>query len=210
MGRGECLCAFCLGSLSLKPGTCPHCAYSYEGQGECPECSHRKLYIDGMYALGPYLGNLKMLIQDFKYKEKKVLAEFFAPLLVQGIISRLDSGQWMVPCGVVPIPLHINRRNQRGFNQAELLSQKIACHLGFPMMKALDRVKDTESQAQLGRRERISNLRGAFRLVDAAVSPAKCLLIVDDIFTSGATINEAARVLRQGGVEFLYAVVIGR
>ncbi|UNC90765.1 ComF family protein [Candidatus Contubernalis alkaliaceticus] len=210
IGRGEFLCVSCLESISLKPGICPYCAYFYESEGECPECSHRKLYIDGMYALGPYLGNLKRLIQVFKYQEKKELAEFFAPLLIQGIISRVDSGQWRVPCGVVPIPLHITRKEQRGFNQAELLSEKIASHLNLPLMKVLSRVKDTESQARLGRRERISNLQGAFCLVEGEASQLKCLLVVDDIFTSGATINEAAGVLRQGGAKYLYAAVIGR
>jgi len=219
LGGGEFVCDPCLESLFSETEACPICAYAYGSGRECPECSHRELYIDGMLALGPYGGNLKRLIQDFKYQGKKELVNLFTPYLVRGINARIQLGQWLVPCGVIPIPLCAGRLEERGFNQAELLAEEAASQLGLPLMNVLVRVKDTESQARLGRRERAVNLQGAFRLREEKLSDAlkekpisqvKSLLLIDDIFTSGATMNEAARVLRQGGVEILYAAVIGR
>lgn len=217
--RKEFLCISCRESLFSKTEACPVCAYPHGRGKECPECRHRKLYIDGMFALGPYRGNLKRLIQEFKYQGKQEMVHFFTPYIVQGITSRIHSGHWPVPDGLVPIPLCAGRLTQRGFNQAELLAEEAALRLEFPLMNVLVRIKETESQVRLGRRDRAANLRGAFCLMKEEMqSPGneegslqeKTLIIIDDIFTSGATINEAARVLRQGGSKKLYAVVIGR
>lgn len=219
IGRGEFLCGSCLESFFFETDTCPICAYAFSPGRECPQCSHRTLYLDGMLALGPYRGNLKKLILEYKYQGKKELVDFFTPFLVQGIASRIQSGQWVAPGGIVPVPLCARRLEERGFNQAELLAKEAASRLNIPLMDVLVRVKDTESQTRLGRRERAANLQGAFCLgedamppgsKERAISQVKSLLLVDDIFTSGATMNEAARVLRQGGVEILYAAVIGR
>ena len=217
--RKEFLCTSCRESLFSETEACPVCAYPHGRGRKCPECRHRKLYIDGMFALGSYGGNLKRLIQEFKYQGRQEVVHFFTPYMVQGISTRIHSGQWLDPDGLVPIPLCAGRLKQRGFNQAELLAKEAALHLGIPLLNVLARVKDTESQTRLGRKERAANLRGAFRLMEDEIHShwgekpsfqGKTLILVDDIFTSGATINEAARVLRRGGVGKLYAAVIGR
>jgi len=206
---GKTVCFSCQEKLDLSSGGCSFCSYSDHTWGSCSWCTDKDLYVSGIYALGPYRGNLKKLIKMYKYEGKKEVADFFIPYLAEEIGLQIKTKNWLSPEGIVPIPLHSRRLKERRFNQARILADKLAIHLDVPVLDVLKRVRDTQTQTRLSRTERWENVQGAFKLAERE-KMANCLLVVDDICTSGATINEAARVLKEGGTQTLYAAVIGR
>lgn len=110
---------------------------------------------------------------------------------------------------VVPVPLHPIRLRERGYNQSLLLAREIARNISAPCRQLLKREKNTLIQAGLGRDARRQNVKGAFRLC-GEVAAGTCILLVDDIMTTGATVGEAAMLLKKGGASAVYVAVAAR
>lgn len=157
-----------------------------------------------------YTDGAKQLLQLFKYRGMESLA--------------IPIGEWMADVAVrqfnqLPIqmitfvPLHKDRLYERGFNQAELLARVIARKTGIHFADLLVRIVPTPSQAQRGRQERLYSLQEAFALnesVNQLVLQKTSLLLVDDVYTTGTTIRECAKVLKKAGVEQVYSVTFAR
>ncbi len=111
---------------------------------------------------------------------------------------------------VVPVPLHPARLRERGFNQAELLAKILAQKINVPLNGALERIRYTTTQTAFDRVERMENLRGSFRLRKKIGVRGLHVLLVDDILTTGSTLSECARVLREAGARSVYAVTAAR
>src|SRR4030095_16822756 len=111
---------------------------------------------------------------------------------------------------LVPVPLHPARLRERGFNQAELLGTILARKINVPLGCALERIRYTTTQTAFDRTERMENLRGAFRLRRKIDVRGLRVLLVDDILTTGSTLSECARVLREAGAQSIYAVTAAR
>jgi len=112
---------------------------------------------------------------------------------------------------VVPIPLHRKKLRERGFNQAELIAKVVAQHLQVRLTKGnLKRIKATVTQTSLDRKERRRNLREAFTVKNRDEFQAKNVLLVDDVYTTGTTIKEAARVLKEARVKDVYVFALAR
>jgi ComF family protein len=109
---------------------------------------------------------------------------------------------------VVPIPLSKSKLSRRGFNQAQLLAQEVAAGLNLPLGEILIKTKDTPAQARLNRREREKNLQRAFGVVNTDTIKGKTLLLIDDVFTTGATASATAELLRQGGAAEVLVLVL--
>ncbi|MDP2874400.1 MAG: ComF family protein [bacterium] len=107
------------------------------------------------------------------------------------------------------VPMFKKKEKQRGFNQAELIAQKIREMTGAKMLPLLEKVKDTSSQTKLDKTERLANVRGSFRRKEGIVYPSNVLL-VDDVWTSGATMKECAKVLRRSGVKRVFGFTLAR
>lgn len=158
-----------------------------------------------VYAAGLYRGLLHDLVIRLKYRREERLARFLADRMA----GALDPES--VYDLVLPIPLHIHRLRERGFNQALLLARRIGKGRRIPVDPfVLDKKWDTPSQARLPADERRKNLKGAFQLRDCAPVKGKKILIVDDVYTTGATIETAARLLVKAGAEAVEAVVAAR
>lgn len=156
-----------------------------------------------------YDGPIRSVIRQFKYRGWPSLAKKIRKYLEKYIKnSDLAAKNYLV----VPIPLHPDKLKERGFNQAELLSLEIADLLGLKTNKdILIRTKKTSAQAELKDYEkRKDNLAGAFRIEHPEQIAGKNLILVDDVFTSGATMNEAVRVLRLAGARKIIAFVIAK
>ncbi|MBI3318236.1 MAG: ComF family protein [Candidatus Omnitrophica bacterium] len=155
-----------------------------------------------------YEGVIKELILEMKYRGQLSLARPGAGWMtaaVQGAAEEL-SPEW-----IVPVPLHPARLRERTFNQAQALAQPLAQALKLPCRgDVLERRKPTPPQTGLSRLERLENVRGAFSLRPGAVVQASSVLLVDDVFTTGATLEACAQVLKKTGVSRVAAVTLAR
>ena len=114
------------------------------------------------------------------------------------------------PLVVIPVPLHKNRQDLRGFNQSELIARKLSKKLNLPGGCALARTKDTEAQVSLSREFRLTNLVGAFTCTDKEFITGKNILLVDDVATTLSTLNECARALKDAGAKKVWGIVVAR
>lgn len=201
------ICLNCLAAIPLYHYiVCPVCLARTPDTDEKPACHPDARYL---LAAASHYDNpaIKALIKQLKYHGWQGLADELARLAI-GIISARNMADFVV----LPIPLHPARQRERGFNQAELLAIKIARKLNLPIINQnLIRIKDTGAQARTADwRAREENVRNSFSVVRYEDARGKNILLIDDVFTSGATLNEAARVLKLAGAKKIIALVAAR
>jgi ComF family protein len=167
----------------------------------CARCRNQEPVIASARAVGPYEGSLRAIIHALKYDKRQSLAGPLGHLMVR-------SGEELLPGVdvVVPVPLHRGRRRERGFNQAE----ELARHLGLPWRRVLRRQRVTRSQADLPAHQRRSNVKDAFAERRGQPIQGLTVLLVDDVSTTGATLEACAHVLRQGGALEVRALTAAR
>ncbi|TSC84685.1 MAG: amidophosphoribosyltransferase [Parcubacteria group bacterium Gr01-1014_13] len=160
--------------------------------------------LDGITALFNYGDNtISKLIQMFKYNYLLEIADIF-----EKIITETKFNNTWTDFVIIPVPLHARRERERGLNQAEVLAMMFAKKFGLSINKNLNRVVYTVQQAKLSGEERRQNLKDAFVFKGGAV-PEKVLL-VDDVYTTGATMQECARVLKNNGVKVVWGLVLAK
>ena len=153
-------------------------------------------------------GVVREFIHRFKYNQHFYLRHP-ARRLAGGNAGRPADAGAAARC-LVPVPLHPARQRERDFNQAEVLARLLAERAGKPLLAALERTRYTTTQTQLDREERMENLRGAFRLRQHATVKGRHLLLIDDVFTTGSTVDECARVLQRGGAASVRVLTVAR
>lgn len=209
---GDFLCASCYDQvLFLDRQFCPICHRSAIDGLTHPGCA-KPWGLDGSLSASQYKGPMRKLIACFKYKPyvkavslviHKVLANYFAA----------EEAYFTEGNVISAVPLHWIRKNERGFNQAEILAKLVAEVFQLPFnCKILKRVKRTEPQASLSREGRQTNTRGAFELCDGAKELIKgcSFVMVDDVWTTGSTLKECGKVLKRAGAERVYALTLSR
>jgi len=151
---------------------------------------------------------LREVVQKFKYARKVSLGRPLGRLMARGCQAFLGE---IDPDVIVPVPLYPKRLRWRGFNQSVLLAREVSRAYGIPMDPfLLQRRRETAAQTQLAEEERRRNVRGAFMLDPDRPIRGKRVLIVDDVYTSGATVNECSRTLKQGGAKEIYVLTLAR
>lgn len=192
----------------LFPPRCPLChTYTHRRGDWCEPClqrvrAERRLgldartlqFLDSAYVLCRYRDSMKKLIHSLKYQRKFFYLPHIHTFLAQSTI--LDALSFDI---VVPIPLHTDKLKERGFNQTEKIFYPWILQKGFIWLDALERIKKTDPQYGLHRKERRENLRGAFMLKPGAAIKGIRILLLDDIFTTGATLGECAKILKNAG-----------
>ena len=175
---------------------------AYEGDGFCPTCLRSVRHFDRGISLLIHDDTAGKILYDLKYSNKRDNADMLvheAAARYGELISRWD------PDVLVPIPVYRKKKVQRGFNQAELLADLLSRYTGIPADPfMLIRSRETSPQKGLDRDQRVKNIRGAFEVTDGNCNSYRTVLLIDDIYTSGATISEAARILKVAGVETVY------
>jgi len=170
-----------------------------------------RLSLETIWSVGVYDEVLKELIHQFKYKEKKYLANPLGKLLVDFVEKYLKEERFDY---IVPIPLEKSRQKKRGYNQAELLARVLGEAVNKPILTHLvERRKKTKPQFGLKREERFENLSGAFEISESGeetIPPiaGKTILLLDDLATTGVTLNECAKTLKRVGVSEVYGLVL--
>src|SRR6266481_3620528 len=210
---GEHLCGECEAKVArIVPPFCAKCSEPFDGAitttFACANCAHRRLYFEAAVSAYRARGIVRHVILNFKYGRQIHLRHLVARWLVAAFDdARLRERRFDV---IVPVPLHPARERERGFNQAELLAEWLSDHLSLPSSPALQRIHYTTTQTAFDRSERMQNLRGAFRLRKKGDVRNSRVLLIDDVLTTGSTLSECARVLKEAGARSIYAATAAR
>ncbi|MEA2601251.1 MAG: hypothetical protein QOF89_2243 [Acidobacteriota bacterium] len=211
------LCGSCRAALSPVPAqACAVCARPLAGHAlpagyRCGSCRQNPPAYDRLIALWSYRPPLDAVVQAFKFRRLDYLGRHLAAALAAELGSGIGRiGDIGDIDRVVPVPLHWRRRLTRGYNQAERIARPLAGFLGLPFAAALVRGRATPPQSLLGREERLANLRQAFRVPRPDEVRKLRILLIDDVATTGATLDAAARTLKRAGAAAVTALVAGR
>ena len=203
---GEKICADCVKKLKLlTPPWCLKCGKRLYDEGElCGDCRRKQHSFVRGRALYEY-GSVSASIYRMKYGKRQEYAEYFG----EEIACYLgDFIRQVKPDGLIPIPLHRKRENRRGYNQAGVLAKTIGRSLNIPVYdKLLFRVKNTTPLKKQNPQERQNNLKKAFIIRQNDVK-LDTIILVDDIYTTGSTVDEAANVLKKHGVKDIYVITL--
>ncbi|SHK34866.1 comF family protein [Selenomonas ruminantium] len=206
----------------LFPPRCPLCHAYVDGQGGwCPACLQRALQFHRLplsvpmqaaltdaWALGVYRGSLRDLIRHLKYQKKRSNLPYIETFL-QATVNMPQMQELLAAIDLaVAVPLFPAKEKERGFNQTELIFSSFLARQHIPLTRCLLRIRPTRPMYELNEKERMANLRGAFAVADTAQVTGKNILLLDDIFTSGATAGECARVLKKAGAKAVYVLVM--
>lgn len=205
------LCLSCQNTIEKNlPPFCQKCSRHLEESlnGDlCHQCTRTPYHFDRVWATTVYNKTLTRLIHRFKYQNKTVLRKIFSKLIFSFIKDyHIDLSTFDF---IVPIPLHPTRLRERGFNQAQLLAESLANELPATLLiNQLLRTHYTRNQALLGKKERWTNIQGAFTIKGSLEFKGKNVLLIDDLFTTGTTISEAARILKENGANNVSALTL--
>jgi len=229
---GDWLCAGCLNEISeIRPPLCHRCglpmpvseedqvsapsalvptgvALKRDAMGTCHHCRRTSSQLDGLRAYALHGGPLRKAIHAFKYDGLRSLAPILGGLMGQGWAA-VAPGDLEIDV-IAPVPLHASRQQERGFNQAALLGRELSMHLRRPIVEGtLIRTKPTSPQVGLSPEERQANVYGAFQCVGEELAGMRVLL-VDDVYTTGSTMEAACAALLEAGVESIWAYTLAR
>jgi competence protein ComFC len=209
----EYLCEDCRDRAPrIAPPFCAKCSEPFFGAitqtFSCANCEHRILHFDAAVAAYRSRGLVRKLVHEFKYGRHRHLRHPLAGWLREAMSDpRLHGRHFDL---IVPVPLHPTRERERGFNQATLLAELLARQAAVPLCGALERIRYTITQTAYDRAERMENLRDAFRLRKKVNVRQLHVLLIDDVLTTGSTLSECARVLKEAGAISVYAATAAR
>lgn len=216
----RCTFCECIISLSVDKLICDECEEDYPFIEEslcqkcgkqintenylCNDCSITINFYEKGIALYPYDGMIKEALYRFKYGGRRKYAQFFAKMMTE----QLEQTNFYKEIDlIIPVPISKERRVQRGYNQTEELTKYISKYTNIPWDKdILIRTKHTKPQSSFAPSQRRQNIKNAFQCTYSLNS--KVILIIDDIYTTGSTINECARVLKKAGAQDIYSAVV--
>jgi len=185
----------------IKPPLCERCGLPYEGDFttpfECANCREMELHFRWARSAVTARGVVLEAIHRYKYQRALWFEPFLADLLIRQAEPELRREQWHC---IVPVPLHPAKRREREFNQAERLAVRLGAATKIPVRaRLLKRVVPTRTQTLLTRQERAANVRNAFALRAGPRLDGERIVLLDDVFTTGATTSACAKVLRAAG-----------
>ena len=180
-------------------------ATTYSPNHHCQDCQSRLPVFERAWTLFPYLPPLQEAICSFKYQGKHTMAKPLARLMISALPREIDADV------IIPVPLHPARLRAREFNQSLLLADQLGRHMARPVSaRNLVRIAATDPQTTLTRQARLRNLRHAFEIRRPQDLSEKRILLVDDVFTTGTTLNECAKALRDAGTGSVFALTLAR
>jgi ComF family protein len=213
---GDYLCGLCRGDIFvIDDPICDTCGiptdidYDYPAEGfECGWCRKDGYRFDRARSLGLYDSVLKELIHFYKYRNQPGVVDEIEPLLRNYFGSCREEYQGY---SVASVPLHVKKLRERGFDQSFVLAHKIAEILGLPLLtRPLKRIRETSPQTRKNRAERLKNVRNAFEVASPEAVFEKNILLIDDVFTTGSTVNEVSRVLKKARASSVQVFTLAR
>lgn len=206
--QGICLsCREKLEKLTIRQPKCMQCGkpVRYKEQEYCHDCAHTHHYYDRGVGLWLHKEPVNTSIYQFKYHNQRVFGSYYAKEILKQHEKLIRS--WN-PNLIIPIPLHKKRRRKRGYNQAEILARELGNLLAIPVdTDVLQRIRYTDPQKMLDHKKRRRNLQRAFA-VKKSMENVRSVVLIDDIYTTGSTIDAAAKALKERGVLKVYFLTI--
>lgn len=210
---GESLiCRSCWGSLKYSlPSYCLCCGRLFEFSEEphlCVQCLKESPPFSRHRSCGQYKGKLKDVILLFKYRKFKILGKGLALFAAQALGE--EESLWGDVEIIMPVPLHPQRKRERGFNQSQVIAKELASYQKIDFIPGLEKKKNVLPQTVLSMAEREKNVKGVFAAKNLSKIKGRVVLLVDDVFTTGATISECSTVLRKAGVKEVRALTLAQ
>ncbi|MBM3304613.1 MAG: ComF family protein [Candidatus Aminicenantes bacterium] len=207
------VCRACLGRLAPRRGpVCPCCGRFLEGSAEghyCRRCLERPPAFTLHRSCGAYDGALKDIIRLLKYRRFAVLGRPLAAFAETCLAP--EEGLWQEAAALVPVPLHRSRERERGFNQSRAIAAGLGRSRGLPLLdRCLVKVRNAPPQASLEAGDREKNVRDAYAVKGPRRISGQTIILVDDVFTTGATLRECSRVLVEAGAREVRALTIAQ
>ena len=205
--KEQILCSECEQSLDFLTGICEICGTTKENN-PCKTCESNKFYFDKACSVFQFNSTVQNLIHNMKYNEMTKISEYLGKYTKEYLntfhpFSKIDI--------ITPIPLHKVKKRSRGFNQSEFLTRVISEQMNWTHIPNLIlRKKFTETQTKLSKKQREENVSNAFKLNPKFNIENKDILIIDDVFTTGATINSACKLLKNHNANKIYVLTIAR
>ena len=189
------------GVRMIQAPLCDRCGLPFQGaicsSFECSNCKDADFHFAYARSAAVARDPLLEVIHRYKYRQALWFEPLLGELLITAAVPDLSGGEWD---WIVPVPLHPTKHRERGFNQAERLARRLSAATGLPLRtRVLRRTAPTQTQTLLTRGERRQNVRKAFALRGRPDLENRRIVLVDDVFTTGATTGECARVLRKSG-----------
>jgi len=204
--RGKRWCDECnQASIRIVSPVCSRCGRPISNLETCVRCKTNPPGYAALRSWAIYCNSIRRAIHQLKYRRNLALGE----VLAGGLIELLDTSMWEVDI-VTPVPLGQKRQRERGYNQAAMLAYPLAIAKGLPYKKhALKRTQETDSQVYLSREQRAKNVENAF-LADTKIVKGRNILVVDDVTTTGATMQACALALLEAGANCVYGLTLAR
>ncbi len=203
--EGQSFCDDCKKILPYNDGPiCDHCGRKVVAfENYCSTCKNVLIDLDTCRSAFNYAYPISKLIKDAKYNNAIYVIDYFARELSSVYFQNYFNADYLVY-----IPMTEDAKKKRGYNQSEILADKLSEKIDVPVLECLKKVKDTERQATLGRADRLKNLDGAFRVIDKKSVVDKSILIVDDVTTTGATAQIVASRLKRAGAKIVNLITV--
>ncbi len=200
------LCQTCFNKIKILSGPfCIFCKNRLPPNSRCQKCNPRPK-ARFLFAAASYeMPLIKNLIKYYKYQKIKELAEPLSQLLIKSL-----DGVNLKNFKVVPVPLHQAKFRERSFNQAELLAKNLASHFNLEFCDILTRVKNTKSQTEFKGTDRLNNVLSTFKIKSPVEITGQKILLIDDVSTTGATLNECGKILKESGAREIWAIVVAK
>jgi ComF family protein len=196
------VCEKCRSKLRpIEPPRCERCGLPHQGaitaSYECAQCQESKPHFCKARSSVVAQDEMLEIIHRYKYQRAIWFEELLGDLLIRRAVPDLATERWDL---IVPVPLHPTKEREREFNQAERLGARLSAASGIPLDKKLvRRVVATRTQTLLSREERLANVRKAFAVIRGRTLAGERIVLVDDVFTTGATTGSCARILKEAG-----------
>lgn len=217
--KSRVLCPKCWDSIiRINPPYCIKCCkpyYSFNNDNHrqkeghlCNQCRRIRIYFDHTLSGGIYDGALREAIHLFKYNGKKNLSTPLGDFLYDELKTKIAFEKFEY---IIPVPLHKIRLKERGFNQTLLISRRLSKNSKIPIItNVLKKKKPTPPQADLPLKDRKRNVRGAFFLKNPHKIHGRRIILLDDVYTTGSTVNECSRVLKKAGAAEVTVFTLAR
>lgn len=200
------VCAFC--NKIQKESLCKKCEEKIKKYKKDIVIRSKNNYFEELISIFKYEGLIREKIIQYKFQDKSYIYNTFAKIILKnekvcGLLKKYDI--------IIPVPIHRKRKLQRGYNQTQLIAKEIAKNIDIELCDdALIKTKNTIAQSKLNKNKRKQNIKGAFRVLDLEKIQGKNILLFDDIFTTGSTVNECSKILKKVGAKTVGVLTIAK